>query len=30
VTAPYSGHRLFVDGTETFRSSILDFLGRID
>jgi proline iminopeptidase len=30
VIVPNSGHWLFVDATETFRSSILDFLARID
>ena len=29
VIAENCGHWLFVDGTETFRTSILDFLGRV-
>jgi proline iminopeptidase len=30
VIAKDSGHWLFVDATETFRSSIIDFLARVD
>jgi len=30
VLAPEIGHWFFVDGTEIFTESVLEFLGRVD